>query len=59
MVHYLAFSGYTHQPQVSSDLESWGSYYSLVIGNDQTNSFSINPAHADLRYFRVQSTPQE
>ena len=43
-VTYLAHSGYNHQPQVSTDLESWGSYYSLVIGNDQTNNFSINPA---------------
>ena len=58
-VTYLAHSGYTHQPQVSTDLESCGSYYSLVVGNDQTNSFIINPAQADTRYFRVQSYPQE
>ena len=59
IVTFLAHSGYSHQPEVSTDVESWSHYGTAVSGNDATNSFIINPADADWRYFRVQSTPQQ
>ena len=51
IVTYLAHSGYSHQPEVSTDVESWSHYGAAVSGNDATNSFTINPADADRRYF--------
>ena len=58
IVTYLTASGFTHQPEFSTDLVTWSQHGSPVIGNDQTNSFTINPAIADFRYYRVENSEQ-
>jgi hypothetical protein len=58
IVTYLTASGFTHQPEFSTDLVTWSQHGSPVIGNDQNTSFTINPAIADFRYFRVKTIEQ-
>lgn len=58
-ITYLTHTGYLHQPEVSSDLETWSNYGASVTGDDQTHHFMINPADASRRYFRVLSHSQE
>jgi hypothetical protein len=61
VISYTSDSGFSYQLEQSGNLNSgsWTNHGSAVVGNDATNSFTINPADATLRYYRVQSHVQE
>ena len=61
VISYTSDSGFSYQLEQSGDLSSgsWTNHGSAVVGNNATNSFTINPADAALRYYRVQSRVQE
>jgi hypothetical protein len=61
VISHTSDSGFSYQLEQSGNLHSgsWTNHGSAVVGNDATNSFTINPADATLRYYRVQSHVQE
>jgi hypothetical protein len=61
VISYTSDSGFSYQLEQSGNLNSGSrtNHGSAVVGNDATNSFTINPANATLRYYRVQSHVQE
>ena len=61
VISYTSESGFSYQLEQSGDLSSgsWTNHGSAVVGNNATNSFTINPADAAVRYYRVQSHVQE
>ena len=61
VISYASDSAFTYQLEQSGDLNSgsWTNHGNAVNGTDATNSFTINPANAALRYYRVQSHLQQ